>query len=368
MAKREIDPRLQALYDKGASVYSYSKLSTIHDCPYGSYLTYIQKSPQGQNVYSYLGGITHDVLEDIIEGKAELSDIKPTLEKGLDELDMLGINFPKTRDGGTGIRDRWVANMITCLGRDYTSPKGKFEVEKLLILKINEMRYLQGYADLIRVLDDGSVQVLDLKTSSQFQEKDLLHYGRQLVAYAMALEQAGIKVRGVAWIMLKYVKVSYMAKRRKTDKEMQLISKVCDRCKLAMTIKAVARAKMYDAGYSEDQIDDIIERFLITNDIKDLPDEISSQFDVKTYVRPYDITDEKRQECLDFINETADQFEEMQQTRNWPHKPVTDKYGQADFFCTNLCGHRKNCPYLKEVMDLTGGFNKSKKCGLDELF
>ena len=127
MGQRVVAPELQALYDKGAQVYSYSKLGTIHDCPYNAYLTYIKPRDQCQNVYSYLGGTCHDVLEGIIEGKNTEADIKPALQTALDELDMLGIDFPKTRDGGNGIRDRWVGNMM-CMARDYVSPKGKFEV------------------------------------------------------------------------------------------------------------------------------------------------------------------------------------------------------------------------------------------------
>lgn len=38
MGQRVVAPELQALYDKGAQVYSYSKLGTIHDCPYNAYL------------------------------------------------------------------------------------------------------------------------------------------------------------------------------------------------------------------------------------------------------------------------------------------------------------------------------------------
>ena len=82
---------------------------------------------------------------------------------------------------------------MRCMARDWVSPKGEYEVEKLLILKLRDDRYLQGYADLIRVLPDGRLQVLDIKTSSQFKDEDLLHYGRQLVAYTLALEQAGFK-------------------------------------------------------------------------------------------------------------------------------------------------------------------------------
>ena len=242
---------------------------------YNAYLTYIEKREQCRNVYSYLGGTCHDVLEGIIEGKNTEADIKPTLQNALDELDMLGIDFPKTRDGGNGIRDRWVGNMM-CMARDYISPKGKFEVEKLLILKLRADRYLQGYADLIRVLPDGRLQVLDIKTSSQFQDKDLLHYGRQLVAYTLALEQAGFTVAGAAWIMVKYCKVVYEIG---TGKRAKLTEKILDRCKVGYTLRSTVRSKMKAAGYDSEQIENVTQAFIESNDINDLPEDTVSVID-----------------------------------------------------------------------------------------
>lgn len=109
MGQRVVAPELQALYDKGAHVYSYSKLGTIHDCPYNAYLTYIKKREQAQNVYSYLGTVVHDTLEGIIEGTNTNADIRPALENGLDELEMLGVAFPKSRNGSDSIRTKWVS-------------------------------------------------------------------------------------------------------------------------------------------------------------------------------------------------------------------------------------------------------------------
>ena len=347
MGQRVVAQELQALYDKGAQVYSYSKLGTIHDCPYNAYLTYIEKREQCQNVYSYLGGTCHDVLEGIIEGKNTEADIKPALQNALDELDMLGIDFPKTRDGGNGIRDRWVGNMM-CMARDYISPKGKFEVEKLLILKLREDRYLQGYADLIRVLPDGRLQVLDIKTSSQFQDKDLLHYGRQLVAYTLALEQAGFTVAGAAWIMVKYCKIVYEVG---SGRRAKLTEKVLDRCKVGYTLRATVRSKMKAAGYDSDEIEIATQAFIESNDINDLPEDIRCQFKLTTYVRPYHITDELRKECIDYINETADEFEERKQTGEWPAREIEEKNGNPNFFCTNLCGHRKTCEPLRDCIN-----------------
>lgn len=347
MGQREIAPELQALYDKGAQVYSYSRLSTIHDCPYNAYLTYIEKRPQCANVYSSLGTVCHDTLEGIIEGKNTEADIWPAIKSELETLDMLGVEFPKSRDGSDSIRDRWVSNM-RCMARDYISPKGKFEVEKLLILKVRENRYLQGYADLIRVLPDGRVQVLDIKTSSQFQDKDLLHYGRQLVAYTMALEQAGFTTCVPMWIMLKYCKVSYETGKGRYAKQ---VEKVMDRCKVGYTLRSDVRSKMKAAGYEPDQIEEVTQAFYESNDFNDLPADIRSQFKMTTYVRPYPVTDELRQECLDYINKTADKFEEMQRTDTWPAREIKEKDGSPNFFCTNLCGHRKTCEPLRDCIN-----------------
>lgn len=347
MGQRVVAPELQALYDKGAQVYSYSKLGTIHDCPYNAYLTYIERRPQSSNVYSYLGTIAHDTLEGIVEGKCTQADIRPALESGLEELDMLGIQFPKSRDGSDAIRNKWVSNMF-CMARDWVSPRGQFEVEKLLILKLREDRYLQGYADLIRVLPDGRLQVLDIKTSSQFKDEDLLHYGRQLVAYTLALEQAGFKCLPPAWIMIKYCKVTY---ETGTGKRAKPAEKVLDRCKVGYTLRSTVRAKMKAARYPSDEIEDITQAFIASNDINHLPEDIRCQFKLTTYVRPYRITDELRKECIDYINETADEFEERKQTGEWPAREIEEKNGNPNFFCTNLCGHRKTCEPLRDCIN-----------------
>lgn len=366
MGQRVIAPELQALYDKGAQVYSYSKLSTIHDCPYNAYLTYIKPRDQCANVYSSLGTVVHDTLEGIIEGKNTEADIGTAIENGLDELDMLGIDFPKTRDGGNGIRDKWISNM-RCMARDWVSPKGEYEVEKLLILKLRDDRYLQGYADLIRVLPDGRLQVLDIKTSSQFKDEDLLHYGRQLVAYTLALEQAGFKTAVPCWIMVKYCKITYETGFGKRAKSAE---KVLDRCKVGYTLRSTVRSKMKAAGYDSEQIEIVTQAFIESNDINDLPEDVRCQFKLTTYVRPYPVTDELRKECIDYINETADEFEERKRSGEWPAREIEEKNGNPNFFCTNLCGHRKTCEPLRDCINKRPFYaaKDPSVVGIDDLF
>ena len=362
MGQRTVAPELQALYDKGAKVYSYSKLGTIHDCPYNAYLTYIKKREQAENVYSYLGTVVHDTLESIVEDKCTQADIQPALENGLDELEMLGVAFPRARDGSDSIRTKWISNMM-CMARDWVPLKGKYEVEKLLILKLNEERYLQGYADLIRILPDGRLQVLDLKTSSQFKDEDLLHYGRQLVAYTLALEQAGFTCCTPCWIMVKYMSVAYTTGVGKKAKE---TVKVLDRCKVGYTLRANIRSKMKAAKYSNDEIEEVTQKFIESNDFNDLPADIRSQYKMSTYVRPYPVTDKLRQECIDYINETADEFEERQNSGEWPSRKIEEKNGEPNFFCTNLCGHRKTCEYLRDCINKSI-FNSIKDSNLVDM-
>lgn len=82
-----------------------------------------------------------------------------------------------------------------------------------------------------------------------------------------------------------------------------------------------------------------------------MPEDIRCQFKLTTYVRPYHITDELRKECINYINETADEFEERKQTGEWPAREIEEKNGNPNFFCTNLCGHRKTCEPLRDCIN-----------------
>lgn len=352
LSGRPRDKRLQDLLDKGANLYSYSKLSSIDECQYGAYLTYIKKDRGIHNIYDVCGSCIHDKLESIMNGSASKEDLAPTLQAALDEMDMVGIDFPKDFRGGTGIRDKWIANMsLFC--RDFIKPKGNFKTEELLILKLSDNRYLQGYADLIRYNKDGSVQVFDWKTSSQFRDEDLLHYGRQLVAYSLALEQAGYIVKTPAWIMLKYLEVSWMGKLRKGAKSESQIKKICDRCKLGDTIKYSVIDKMNKAGFTEGEIHHVLTELCETNSIECLPQQIREQFKVLPYVRPYPLDDDLKKECIEYINKTADKFEELLNTGNW--EPMHIEKGK-DFKCLNLCSHRKTCEALKRYLNGSNDF------------
>ena len=369
MADRKVEPRLQELWNKGVSVYSFSKLSSIEECLYGAYLTYILRQKGKDSCYSLAGSATHDCLERITKGLATEEDLLPTIQATLDELDILGLPFPKDRKGGDSIRDGWVADMeYFC--KHYVNPKGKFETEKFFLYKTDENFYMQGFIDLIHLHNNGTISIYDYKTSSMFTKEELPHKARQLVIYALAEEQEGRKVKRVAWIMLKFSKVDFVGKRTSRSVKETEISKVIENKKIVEELEKHIIYKLEQLGYDEVDIECIMAKAKEENEI---PEEVADQFKVRPYVMEYEITEEAKQDCIDWINNTAKMWESLDKSKkfNFPPRKFTrtQKNGKEvdmSFFCNNLCNHRMTCEFIKEYNLANSEKFKKKKDDIDD--
>lgn len=264
----------------------------------------------------------------------------------------MDLHFPKDFKGGDSIRDGWVEDM-THFVNHFEAPKGKFATEELLIYKIDEDHYIQGYADLIRYDEEGQ-SILDWKTSSLYTGDDLLHHGRQLVIYALAKEQQGIKINELAWIFLKYVEVSFMGKKRSNSKNKSEITKIINRRKIAETLERYIRNDLEEVGYDEITIESLIYQVNEKNSLDCLPDEIQNNYHFKPCVVTYKLTDDVREETLEYINRTISSFEERGNNEDeWEPRKFTKltksgKEVEDTFFCNFLCNHRKTCRYIIE--------------------
>ena len=179
-----------------------------------------------------LGTKVHDVLEAIVNGEATEADLLPAVHEELENVDMLGIDFP-----GDNIRFNWISDMYHFCAT-YKSPKnnGDLHTEELFIYESPKGNVLQGYIDLYRENKDGSISIYDYKTSSLYKGDDFKNHGRQLVLYALGMEQAGYKVKSVAWIFLKYVEIQFMGKKTVKSKEKTLLTKIVERKKVAQDL------------------------------------------------------------------------------------------------------------------------------------
>lgn len=351
MSKREIDPFLAELYKRKAKVYSISKCNVINNCLYEAYNSYILKTKGENNVYGILGSKIHNKLEDIVNGKSRENELKDALDEEIQDLDIFNYKFPKIKNDSELIKNNWIDNM-SHFAKNFVCPKGNFETEKFFLYNLpcekDEDRWVQGYIDLIRYNKDGTVSVIDWKTSADFKKKDLIHHGRQLVLYQIALEYLGFKVREVGWYMLKYCSISYQGKTKK-------ITKVTERRNIVKTLKNQIEKDMSDNGYDDIDIEIYISKALQENNLNELPDDIAAKYVVSPYVRKYEVTEELKKECLNYINSSIDKFDELikSETKDIPHIDFyyVNKSGKKTenvFYCSSLCGYRNTCKYIKE--------------------
>lgn len=355
MSNREKQEVLKELNAKNIPVYSYSRLECINSCPFEAYLTYIKgwRNKQEQNVYSSLGGKIHDTLEDIMNGKATTDDLLPAMNSELETLDMLGIEFPKGRDGSDSIRQGWVDDM-THFCKTYRPPKGQFETEQFFLYKTPGGNYMQGYIDLLRHNIDGSVDIYDYKTSTMYKGADLAAHGKQLLLYALAKEQEGYAVRRIAWFFLKYCDVKYVGKKTSKSKEKTEIKKTIERKKLVKELLPVIEEKLREMNVFSEFI---VEEALETNTI---PEILTDQFTVTPCVVTFPLNDETRQEAIKYFDETIKQWEATPTIEeNYDHRPFTKiqkngKETEDTFYCGQLCGYKRICPhYLRFVESRT---------------
>lgn len=331
--ERKLDPALAALYKSGAKVYSISRANTIDQCLYQAYLTYGKRVKGRSSVYGILGGKVHDTLEEIVNGLTSENVLPDVVDNELLDIDLAGIDFPSF-----SVRANWRADMLH-FARHFVRPSGTFQTEKLVLYPLKKDRWVQGYVDLIRIIDADKklIEVYDWKTSTDFKKDDLIHHGRQLVFYKMALEREGFTVRKTAWIMLKYVSVSSPFLRK---------PKIIERRKIGAELSLVFEKALTEKGVPEYDRKKILVKAREDNEIPLL---LTDLFKVVPYVRPYEVTDELEKECTDYLNRAADLFEagDLNDLSYWKPVKITD---ENSFFCRVLCAHGETCPYLKAFL------------------
>lgn len=348
---------LQRLHEEHIPVYSFSKIETFHQCLYQRYRTYILHDTENMlpSIYGNLGGKIHDALEKLQNGEVDEKYLIKALDAEIADMDMIALKFPKIGDNENLVRDNWVANM-TDFCYKYRKPKGNFKTEEFFLYETPNHYYLQGYIDLIKFNKDGTVDIYDYKSSSMYTGADIQTHARQLILYALALEQQGFTVRKIRWIFLKYVTVKYTGKKTAKSKSETEIEKVIERRKLLKDLRPVVEDKLRKHGFDDFDIDYI---FNYTNIIENncIPEEIVDEFTITPHVKYYPLTDETRQEAIDYFENSIKNWEALsKEEQDYPPRPFTrilknGKETDDSFFCTALCAYRKCCPYLKEYIE-----------------
>lgn len=167
--------------------YSYSKLSTFHQCPYQYYLNYIERREGENNAFAEYGSFVHSILESYAKGSLSVFEL---LDKYKDEyIFNITKEFPynKYKDLAESYYEDGIEFFSNFEGlEDYKilGVEDKFEEE------INNDYILTGFIDLVLEDKDGNLILHDWKSKAGFKNKtELNKYAKQLYLYSIRLKR-----------------------------------------------------------------------------------------------------------------------------------------------------------------------------------
>jgi hypothetical protein len=349
---REKNEKLEELFAKGIPVYSYSKLDSFHGCKYNWYLSYVLHERSKDNIYSAIGSVIHDSLENIYHNKETLQEAKNSFNRTVRECEEKGIKFP---DNPPTTKINYIKNMNHFF-ENYKVMNTKMITEQFVLLKIprfegakedKDFIWIQMYIDsIIPVFKNEefvSVIVNDWKTSSKFDKEKLKKASNQLMVYKMGVEQStGVEVSSLGWTMLKYCYCCYRTKgSKKTPPEIK---------------KSMQERKDSIKWFSKKIIGDLIKDGMDTieaellmgkainqNTMTVLPQEIQDKYWIEDCFLEFEFDNELLNECKEWIINTVTEIESLEhKIENYPPVVIGDK---TSYFCFNLCG-RPNCIHL----------------------
>lgn len=277
-----------------SNLFSYSKLSSFQNCPYGYYLTYIQHIKGEDNVYGILGNVVHDMYELLTKDEITIEEAKEKFKQEYELCKFLGLTFPTKMS-----EEKYVYDVEHSF--DYfIKPMGRLEQERYFQIEL-ENKIFRGYIDLI-IFDDENktIRVIDYKTSSRFSKKDLeSHKVFQLILYSMYLEKEypEYKILNPMFYMLKYVNV-INEKGRTSVKEIYDV----DELRYEVTSPLMVEVK-----YNNDMKEKLI------NHIQNVTLDIA--------------------------------FNDEDEESDW--YPTAEELRNNSFYCKNLCSHKKKCKFYK---------------------
>lgn len=183
-------------------LFSFSKLTTYHTCPYSYYLTYIEKAKRKDNVYSFLGTTIHSLLEELQSGRITTDGAKKEFLNKFIDTEILGYDFP-TENSSVNFKECMIEYF-----ENYTPFKNvEYHIEDYFEESIGDV-VLRGYIDIYTIEDGKYIDVYDYKSSSKFTKKDLEVKKLQLIIYGIALKKKypDKVIRSLNFDMCKYTK------------------------------------------------------------------------------------------------------------------------------------------------------------------
>ncbi len=296
---------------KNFRLFSFSELSTYEECPKKYNYQYIQKIKTTNNVYSYLGTLVHDHIENFYAKK--FKDNEEMVTNYLNNYDSSPFLF---RGESCGCEGKECLNYRKST-KDYLEnlrPLNiEFEQEKLVYLPMvlldentNFTNFaFHGYVDLIIHHKNKSISIIDYKTSTWYTGEDKIKKSYQLILYALALEKVyGYKINKLAWDFVKYSRVTYPFGKKERTKLLK-----------RHEISEEARLKFTEINHAIEFID---------------------------------YTEESKNNAINWVIDILTKSENLRYS-NLKIDEILSKDSDSDFFCHNLCPFYQKCKNEKKA-------------------
>lgn len=386
-------------------IYSYSRVSSHSQCSWQYFLKYVKRIKVWKpNCYSHFGTISHDIIQDFYEGNRDNYELMSSkFEDKVVEYNLTDdeeLRFPNDDQ-----RDAYIENM-----RHYFSNVKPIEYDMacenpVLTVFEGKNRYVfQGYIDSEFLDEDGNLYILDFKTSSDsgFSGKKLLENARQLMIYAMGINQHGRMVNGemrqfpidkirIRYDLMKYVNISFIQKNGKLkttraerrgwvgkianqlrkdfadvektiedlNKKIKQFERKCgfkkttdeERVEFEKEIESIKEEINHwkDNLYDVVELNDLVETAIEENSLEGLPKFIQDKYTLSDCYIDIELNEEIVNEYKDMLIKELDEISDKTNAEDKDTAFNRERISEGDsFFCVNLCDMKDHCKFYEE--------------------
>lgn len=332
-------------------IWSYSRLSTFVDQPFVYRMTYLDPARvRTNNIYSYFGTICHDIIQDAVEGKIKREDMIKEFDNKVMQwrLDPNAMKFMNEK-----VESGYLDNLRHYYSHTDLIPY-EVENEKPVCILFNRPDsdkpiVFVGYIDTLYT-DGNKWYIMDYKTSSKgdYTGKRLKAHSKQLQIYGIGISQIkGIPLEDIVlrFDMMKYYKVSYLQKNGKWKDSIQ------ERSSWVSTQEKKIRTLLLEHDYDIFDIDQMVGRANVENNLSSLPDFIQERFKVSNCYIDTELNEEVKKEVEEYVVENVLECERKESgdiEEEFPEPPIDDS---NSFYFHNLAP--QIIPYLKNYTSST---------------
>lgn len=356
-------------------IYSWSKYNQYKGDKYTFFLKYILKIPEDRNdsIYGVFGNATHDAIELFYKNEIDQDGMLERFEEKLFEFTIGNLKYDRCdEDKNKKIGNKYEACLRHFFKNHQRIPH-KLKLEMFIPIKINNI-LIQGYIDAVHMEkrnEQNMLIITDWKTSSIYKGKKIEKERGQLLLYSYGIHQKlNIPMDQIVarWAFLKYVEVECIQANGKVK------SRIIERNDIGNSLSSSVKMwlKKSDSKFSEDEIDDYLNKTSIHNSIECLPKDVKEKFTIKDCYVEIPLDDELVKELIKDIIKTVEEIKikQIDYKNTLDHKvwwqDVTD---ENSYFLANLNGYSAKIhkPY-KEYLDTLEMFkNKDNKVDEDDL-